>query len=73
MSAVTVRYGYGDAGHPFDPDSSGRCRKRTNGYCDGTRGDSMHERREIVQPVTFVIPGEWTVGEAVEFAKRVKP
>lgn len=40
-----ARYGYGDAGHAFDPDRGGRCRKAAGGYCDGTRLDSMHDLR----------------------------
>ena len=40
-----VRFGYGDAGHPFDPDRRGQCRKQAGGYCDGTRADPQHDRR----------------------------
>jgi hypothetical protein len=43
-----TRYGYGDAGHEFDPDGRGICRKRSGGYCNGTRSDSMHEPRPSV-------------------------
>jgi hypothetical protein len=38
-------YGYGDAGHKYDPDRYGRCRMANGGYCDGTRSNSMHEVR----------------------------
>lgn len=43
-----VVFGYGEAGHPFDPDRSGRCRKRY-AYCDGTRKDPQHEERVVVR------------------------
>ena len=39
------RYGYGDAGHAFDPARDGRCRKASSGYCDGTRTDPQHDDR----------------------------
>lgn len=44
--ALIRRYGYGEAGHPFDPNRHGRCRKAGGGYCDGSRSDSQHEVRQ---------------------------
>ena len=43
------RYGYGEAGHPYDPERDGRCRKRWT-YCDGTRADPQHTPRYLPEP-----------------------